>query len=98
MNGGCVLVTVCRLLIAVSSLVADHGHTGFSGGSSRALELGVRVMVHGLGVLVVVLAVAMWGLNSQIRDRTSVSYIAGGFLTTGPPGNSQSQCSLAQVV
>ena len=47
--------------------------------------------------LVVALAGAMWGLSSQIRDGTSVSCIAGGFLTTGPPGKSQSQCSLAQV-
>ena len=52
------------------------------------------ILLH--GVLVVVLAVAMWGLSSQIRDGTSVSCIAGGFLTTGPPGKSQRQCSLAQ--
>ena len=45
------------------------------------------ILLH--GVLVVVLAVAMWGLSSQIRDGNSVSCIAGGFLTTGPPGKSQ---------
>ena len=43
------------------------------------------------------LAGAMWGLSFRIRDGTSVSCIAGGFLTTEPPGKSQSQCSLAQV-
>ena len=34
----------------------------------------------------------MWGLNSWIRDRTTVSPpLASGFLTTGPPGKSLSK-------
>ena len=90
---GLLFVVVHGLLIAVACLVAEHGlqvhrlqqlwHVGFSSCGSRALErrlssCGARAqLLHG-----------MWDLPGPGLEPTSPA-LAGGFLTTVPPGKSR---------
>ena len=87
---GLLFVVVCGLLIAVASLVAEHRlqvrrlhqlwHAGFSSCGSQAIELrlsscGARAyLLHG-----------MWDLPGPGLELLSPA-LAGGFLTTVPPG------------
>ena len=89
---GLLLVAVRGLLIVVASLVVEHGlqvhglqqlwHIGFSSCGSRALEhrlgsCGTRAqLLHG-----------MWDLPGPGLEPVSPT-LAGGFLTTVPPGQS----------
>ena len=89
---GLLFVAVCRILIAVASLVPEHGlqacglqelwHTGLSSCVSRALErrlssCGTRAQ----------LLRSMWDLSGPGLKPVSPA-LAGGFLTTAPPGKS----------
>ena len=77
MSEGYFLVVVCRLLIAVASLVMDTG--------SRAHRLG------GCGPQAWLLR-SLWDLPRPGVKPTS-SALAGGFLTTGPPAKSKASDS-----
>ena len=74
-SGGYSLVVVCRLLVAVASLVADHRLHSVQASEVEAHDLSCPaacgILVPGLGIEPV----------SPV--------LAGGFLTTGPPGKSQ---------
>ena len=89
-EGGLLFVVVCGLLIAVASLVAEHGlqacklqqlwHMGFSSCGLRALEhrlssCGARAQ----------LLRGMWDLPGPGLEPVSPA-LAGGFLTPAPPG------------
>ena len=91
---GLLFVVVRRLLTAVASLVAEHGlqahglqqlqHTGFSSCGLRALEhrlssCGTRAQ----------LLRGVWDLPGPGHESVSPA-LAGGFLTTVPPGKSLS--------
>ena len=65
----------------------DLGHTSLNSGGSR--EYGSVVVAHGsIGLVVVVHRLSCPFGSSQSRDRTRPPALAGGFLTTGPPGKS----------
>ena len=74
------LDVVCRLFITVASLVAGQGTQG--------IQASVVVAYGGIGSVVVVHRLSCPVGSSQNRDRTHVPALAGGFLTTGPPGKS----------
>ena len=70
---GCSPVAVHGPLIAVASLVAEHGLSGVQ----------ASVAVHGLSC-----PVALWNLPSPQGLNPCPPALAGGFLTTGPPWKS----------
>ena len=78
-SGGYSLVAVHRLLIAVASLAAEHG--------LQSTQSSV-VVAYGLSCLVTCGIFLDQGLNPASPA------LAGGFLTTGPPGRSQSRYTL----
>ena len=78
-SGDYSLVAVCRLLVAVTSLAAEHGLCG-----PRASV----VVGHGLSSCgSSQLPFSMWNLAGSGIQPVSPA-LAGGFLTTGPPGKS----------
>ena len=89
-EGGCSLV-ISRLLLAVASLVAEHGcsHAGFRSCGAWAQWfwlLGSRVQVRGCGAQAQLLC-SMWDLPRPGIDPTGVLFIVRWIaLTTGPPG------------
>ena len=76
-----------RLLIAVASLVAEHGLWSMWASVVVAHESGV--MAHGLksvgSVAVGLLPLSVWNLPGSGINPVSPA-LAGGFLSTGPPG------------
>ena len=79
-----VFVAACSLLIAVASLVVEHGprHTGFSSCGSQALENRLSSCWARAW-----LVRSMWDLPKPGIELMSPA-LAGGFLTTEPPGKS----------
>ena len=90
---GLLFVAVCGLLIAVASLVAEHGsrHADFSScgtWASVAVAHGLQsagsvVVAHRLGCS------AARGIFPDIGLEPASPALAGGFLTTAPPGKPQ---------
>ena len=92
-QAGATLLAVCGLLTAVASLVEEHGlqahglqqlkQTGFSSCGSWALEC----RLSSCGTKQAQLLRGMWDLPRPGLEPMSPA-LAGGFLTTAPPGKS----------
>ena len=92
---GLFVVVVCGLLIAVASLVVEHRlqvcrlqqlwHTGSGAVACRLQSAGSVVVVHGLSCSTACRILPGPGLKPLSPA------LAGGFLTTVPPGKSQEQ-------
>ena len=79
-SGGYSLVVVCGLLIAVGSLVAEHGLQG----SWAFTVVAQPQWFWSIGLVALQHMESSW-----TRYQTHVPCLAGGFLTTGPSGKSK---------
>ena len=80
-------VAVCGLLIAVASLVAEHGLQ--SHGLQQLWHVGSAVVAHGLQSAASVVVVHRLSCSAACGKLEPVSpALAGGFLTTAPRGKS----------
>ena len=68
---GLLFIVACQLLIAVASLVSEHG----------LQSTGSVVVAHGLSCS------AAFGIFPDLGIKPVSPALAGRFLTTGPPGN-----------
>ena len=72
------LIAVCRLLIAVASLVAEHGLQAHR--LQQLWHVGSVVVAHGLS------SSTVCGIFPDQGSKPVSPALAGGFLTTAPPG------------